>query len=180
MKVPINLISFMAILLLLPALSLAQHHKGTVAESWDNASPASAEKASVVPLQKTAETVGSDTSPWNKQRRPESRAWPALSTNATGGDYFKANTMVIDSLARLYCLSSNYLETLRKRNEQAAGTTNDHGSSRRDFNYNSASPATTGSYQSSSGNKSAVGNKSSLQVIYKELNGLLDRCLHGR
>jgi hypothetical protein len=104
------------------------------------------------------------TEAWEKQRSGESRPWPRLSSHPTTNEYYNVNTAVIDSLAHLYCLSANYIGTLRVRNDQALQSREPDG---RQFDYDGKPAASKHGQQS-------------LQALHKELLHLLDRCLVGR
>jgi len=161
-------------LLLLPAISAtlrAQSRKGTVEASWDNAvygdpirtAPATPERDVVPP--RMHEAPGATA--WDVKRSGMTRPWPVLPANPTFRDYHYANTMVIDSLSHLYCLSPGYVTTLRSRNDGAWQAVPE--GKERDFNYNDSGRHST-----------REANRPSLQALYKELLQLLDRCLAGR
>jgi hypothetical protein len=152
----------------------SQGQDGTIQSSWERA-------ASVAPVERVTPSVparqyrqpqterSTPVSPWKQGRDSDSRPWPALSSTSTPRDYFDANTVVIDSLARLYCLSSNYIGTLRIRNEQAMQGFEPQV---RDFNYQRDAAAT--------GGQPTGHGRQSVRMLHKELLQLLDRCLVGR
>ncbi len=170
-RIRVTLFSSLAILLFLPLLVSAQSKDGSIKASWDRA--ASEQPATVdrpVVTQPTPATRHEDMTytktAWGAQRSGTSRPWPKLTTSSTATEYFEANTAVIDSLSRLYCLSSNYISTLKIRNSQAMqGRT----SNLKDFSYEEGqAPAVP------------VSARSTLQALHKELMQLLERCLIGR
>ena len=167
--------TLLLILVLVPARSSAQTQDGTIEASWNRASSAPAQRVLPPPspapqaVKPRPESRSDDRdrypeSAWEKERGTQSRPWPTLSANPTQNEYFQANTAVIDSLAHLYCLSANYLGSLRMRNQQALQS---HEPGARQFDYDGR-PA-----------PSAQGRQS-LQALHKELMLLLDRCLVGR
>lgn len=152
-------------LFLLPALSFGQSQGGTIEDSWNRA-PQPAPRVVTPPPAPRPAVVDGDypKEAWEKQRSSDSRPWPKLSSSPTTNEYYNVNTAVIDSLAHLYCLSANYIGTLRVRNEQALQSREPHG---RDFDYDGKPAASKHGQQS-------------LQALHKELLHLLDRCLVGR
>ena len=117
-------IAFSTLLLtmfLLPSLSFGQGNEGTIEASWNRAPSQPAERIVTppppAPAPKTGDMSYTKTA-WESQRANTSRPWPALSANPTMKEYFDVNTAVIDSLSHLYCLSSNYIGTLRIRNQR--------------------------------------------------------------
>lgn len=163
--------------LLLPVLSSAQTQDGTIEASWKRASSAPSPGERVVPpppptreavkprpVQNEPEGTQYPEAAWEKQRTGTSRPWPVLSAHPTQKEYFDVNTAVIDSLAHLYCLSANYIGTLRIRNQQAV---QGQEPGARQFDYDGKPAASTQGRQS-------------LQALHKELLLLLDRCLVGR
>lgn len=154
-------------LLLLPSRSLSQGNEGTIEASWNRATstPPPAERVVVTPPRKeVSENAEYRVHAWDSQRNAASRPWPALSSQPTAREYYDVNTAVIDSLSHLYCLSSNYIGTLRIRNQQALQGKEPQ---MRQFDYD-GKPAAGSSGQPS------------LQALHKELLQLLDRCLVGR
>ncbi|MBR9976048.1 MAG: hypothetical protein KFF77_10740 [Bacteroidetes bacterium] len=163
--------------LLLPVLSNAQTPDGTIEASWNRAPSAHSSRHHVVPPPPpTREAVKPrpvrgehadaeyTDGAWEKQRGGTSRPWPSLSAHPTQHEYYDVNTAVIDSLAHLYCLSTNYIGTLRIRNQQAH---QGQEPAARQFDYDGKPAASTQGRQS-------------LQALHKELLSLLDRCLVGR
>jgi hypothetical protein len=159
--------TFLLTMFLLPSLSFGQGNEGTIEASWNRAPSAPTERVVTPPAPaKKSETrdMSYTKTAWESQRTNASRPWPALSANPTAKEYFDVNTAVIDSLSHLYCLSSNYIGTLRIRNQQAMQSKEP---SMRQFDYDGKPvPASSG--------------QPSLQALHKELLQLLDRCLVGR
>lgn len=167
--------TLLLLVVLLPAHSSAQDRGGTIESSWDRAATTPAPRVvpppppvrEAVKPRPVAEPETGTRYPegaWEKERGATSRPWPTLSANPTQKEYHEANTAVIDSLAHLYCLSANYLGTLRIRNQQALQS---QEPSSRQFDYDGR-PAPSGQA------------RQSLQALHKELMLLLDRCLVGR
>lgn len=167
-------------LLCLPAIGFGQAQDGTIEASWNRPSPTPAprvqpapsreqarsrEQTAPSPRRGTADDAKYSEHAWDKQRHPSSRPWPALSARPTVQEYYTVNTAVIDSLAHLYCLSTNYIGSLRLRNEQALQSKEQPHA--RDFNYDGTPAAPRHGQQS-------------LQALHKELMLLLERCLVGR
>jgi hypothetical protein len=166
-------IAFSTLLLaviLLPSLSFGQAQEGSIEASWNRATsaPAPSPRVEAVPRAVTPRSTAKDSeypdAAWEKSRSAETRPWPQLSSRPTLKEYHDVNTAVIDSLAHLYCLSSNYISTLRIRNQQALQNIEPH---LREFEYQ-GKPAASGQGQQS------------LHALHKELLHLLDRCLVGR
>ncbi|MBR9979289.1 MAG: hypothetical protein KFH87_14490, partial [Bacteroidetes bacterium] len=161
-------------IMLIPAMCFffstgySQAQDGTIQASWDRAKT-NVPYATPKQYQRQPSSEPAST-PWGEGRSSDSRPWPALSVSSTPDEYFKANTAVIDSLARLYCLSSNYIGTLRIRNEQTMQGTEEPRA--RDFNYERDGKSTQ--------HGSSVHGRQSVQRLHKELLHLLDRCLVGR
>lgn len=170
-RIRVTLISSLAVLLFLPLLASAQSNDGSIEASWDRAAserPVKVERPVVPSPAPAAKSEGLKytNTAWDAQRSGTSRPWPKLSASSTAKDYFDTNTAVIDSLSRLYCLSSNYISTLRIRNTQAM---QGRVSTLKDFNYEEGqAPATPASA------------RSTLHALHKELMQLLERCLIGR
>lgn len=160
-------------ILLVPAMCLfvstgySQTQEGTIQSSWDHAATAS--PSTTPPHYQLQPASEPPTTPWGQSRSGEARPWPAITASSTPHEYFEANTAMIDSLARLYCLSSNYIGTLRIRNEQTMQGSEPHA---RAFNYDHHGRSTH--------HESSVHGRQSVQRLHKELLQLLDRCLVGR
>ncbi|MFA6233693.1 MAG: hypothetical protein WC824_05805 [Bacteroidota bacterium] len=154
-------------LFLIPSLSFGQGNEGTIESSWNRPSSAPAERV-VSPPRAVVKSSGEDMdysrNTWDRGRSESSRPWPKLSSNPTTQEYYDVNTAVIDSLSHLYCLSSNYIGTLRIRNQQAMQMKDPQ---MRQFAYDGKPVA-------------ASSGQPSLQALHKELMQLLDRCLVGR
>ncbi len=149
----------------------AQPREGTVEASWKRAAQGESMSPSYR-VQEQSKTVAPRVeapraTAWDEKRSAETRPWAALPANPTPRDYHSVNTVVIDSLSHLYCLSPGYVTTLRSRNEEAfqGGAT----AREREFSYSEGGRAVT-----------RETNRPSLQALYKELMQLLDRCLAGR
>ncbi|MFZ1728914.1 MAG: hypothetical protein WBQ23_01025 [Bacteroidota bacterium] len=166
-SIRIVLSTLLLTLFLLPSVSFGQGNAGTIESSWNRPSSAPAERVVPTP-QPSAKSSEIDMeypkTAWDRERTGTSRPWPTLSANPTTQEYFDVNTAVIDSLAHLYCLSSNYIGTLRIRNQQALQSKEPH---MRQFAYEGKPTA-------------ASSGQPSLQALHKELLQLLDRCLVGR
>lgn len=161
LKSGILLTAISVFVMLLPSTLHAQSRPGTVGDSWKSA-PAQS-------TQGKAPATGTDAAAWNKERTSSSRPWPQLPEKPMSSDYYKVNTMVIDSLSRLYCVSSSYLHTLRQRNEKASSKPAVSSKDGQGFQYNQPTAAAP----------PPQGHESP-QALYRELTSLLDRCLHGR
>ncbi|MBE0644653.1 MAG: hypothetical protein IH600_11285 [Bacteroidetes bacterium] len=162
--------TFLLTMFLLPSLSFGQGNEGTIEASWNrpHSTPPPVERVVTPPPPAANADVRymEYTKPaWDSKRTNASRPWPALSANPTVKEYFDVNTAVIDSLSHLYCLSSNYIGTLRIRNQQALQSKGPQ--QMRQFDYD-GKPAPSNS------------GTPSLQVLHKELLQLLERCLVGR
>ncbi len=166
-SIRIAISAFLLTLFLLPSMSYGQSNDGSIEASWNRSSSAPAERV-VYPPPPAAKSTGSEAgytkTAWETQRTGPSRPWPTLSARPTTQEYFDVNTAVIDSLSHLYCLSSNYIGTLRIRNQQALQSKEPR---LRQFDYDGKPTA-------------ASSGQPSLQALHKELLQLLDRCLVGR
>lgn len=165
--------SILLTLFLLPSLSFGQGNDGTIESSWNRPRSAPAERVVPPPPPQpspSAKSTGTGTAmeypktAWDRERSVSSRPWPTLSAHPTVKEYFDVNTAVIDSLSRLYCLSGNFIGTLRIRNQQAFESKEPR---LRQFDYDGKPMA-------------ASSGQPSLQALHKELMQLLDRCLVGR
>jgi hypothetical protein len=166
-SIRIALSALLLTILLLPSLSFGQSNDGTIEASWNRPATVPAERVVPYPppaVNSSASGMEYTRTAWERRRTGSSRPWPKLSANPTTQEYFDVNTAVIDSLAHLYCLSSNYIGTLRIRNQQALQSKDPQ---MRQFAYEGKpAPASSG--------------QPSLQALHKELMQLLDRCLVGR
>ncbi len=154
-------------LFFLPSPGFGQGNEGTIEASWNRAksSPPPAERVVIqAPRREVRESAEYRTEAWDSHRRAASRPWPVLSSHPTAQEYYDVNTAVIDSLSHLYCLSSNYIGTLRIRNQQALQGKEPQ---LRQFDYDGKPAA-------------ASSGQPSLQALHKELLQLLERCLVGR
>ena len=160
-------------LLLLFALaytSSAQTSPGSIQASWDKSTKAKQAEMKPAPtVQRTAKKSDQAYTSWEKQRVSESQPWPYLPKTPTSQQIFSANTMVLDSLQNLYCLSTNYLRSLRARNDAAYRASQPE--QKKDFHY--TPPA-----QQSVRNETVI--KESLSALHKELMQLLNNCIYGR
>ena len=157
----------------IPALPLAptlhaQAQQGTIESSWNRVPRQEAPrkdvpKQVVIEEQRVPRTPPPAGSVWDTERSMTSRPWP-LPPNPGPRDYYTANIAVIDSLARLYCLSAGYVSGLRQRNEECLTPT--PGTAPRDFNYQGQQPAPAA--------------RPSAQALHRELLQLLERCLSPR
>jgi hypothetical protein len=159
-------------MILLPVLTSAQTDDGSIEASWKRApsQPAPSEHRMVPPPPPSQEADRSameyTKTTWDAERSPASRPWPKLTAQSSAREYFDANAVVIDSLASLYCISSNYISTLRIRNQQAM---QGREPQLKEFAYEEGEqPVPTASA------------RTSLHALHKELLQLLERCLVGR
>ncbi|HOJ04950.1 MAG TPA: hypothetical protein PK916_13205 [Bacteroidota bacterium] len=154
-------------LLLTPSLR-AQAQQGSIESSWNRAPRQEAPrkeapKQVIIEEKRVQRTLPPAGSVWDNERSATSRPWP-LPSNPGPRDYYTANTAVIDSLARLYCLSPGYVSSLRLRNEECMSTT--PGNAPKDFSYQ--------------GQKPQAAARPSVQALHRELLQLLERCLSPR
>lgn len=142
--------------------------QGSIESSWKNTPKKKLiqqnEKANAARATKNDDRVYQA---WEQQRSKESNPWPYLPKSPTPQNYYKANTLVIDSLESLYCLSSNYLKSLRARNDGAYKSSP------------SPPPAKEFVYTPPTGKHDAPIQES-LSALHKELKSLLHNCVHGR
>jgi hypothetical protein len=173
------------------AATSARAQSGTIENSWKKAGtetvqpapapkvkdvarpaaawPYSAPRSTAAPATKTGTTGTAASSVWDKGRADKSRPWPYVPGGSSSSQYYSANTQLLDSLGALYCLSAGYLESLRRRNEGPA-TTTIPAQATRDFAYDKTSPASA----------PASDRRAELEALYRELLGLLDRCMGNR
>jgi len=159
----------MLTLFMLPAVVSAQSSDNSIEASWERAETPPPQKQQVQsaaqPLRQS-EGLKYQKTAWGSKQSESSRPWPKLTSTSSAKEYFDANNAVIDSLASLYCLSTNYVSTLRIRNQQSM---QGRDSQLRDFNYEGGQqPALPPSA------------RTSVQALHKELMQLLERCLIGR
>jgi hypothetical protein len=148
----------------------AQSRDGSIEDSWKNPSKDTAPvtRQDQPFLQGDKQYRNWDQKPqepprtWNQQ--PKKASPPAMSR-----DMYSSNAQLIDSLSTLYCLSSNYLTTLRNRNEASRGTVQPMPTPPRDF-----------SYQQRTTEQKPLPGRESPEALRKELLQLLDQCLYGR
>ncbi|MDT8324244.1 MAG: hypothetical protein RRA94_09040 [Bacteroidota bacterium] len=169
-RLRVTLSSCMLSLFMLPAVVSAQAPDNSIEASWERAAttPPVERRVQPTPPAPKVDDKGMEygSSAWDASRKETSRPWPTLSTSSTAKEYFEANTAVIDSLSRLYCISSNYITTLRIRNQQSMQGDDPQ---LRAFSYEGARrPAPT------------AEARPSVQALHKELMQLLERCLVGR
>ena len=170
-RIRVALCTALLSLFLLPLTAASQTDDGSIEASWERAAsePASAGERVLPPPPPPShkgENMEYTKTVWNTERSRESRPWPKLTESSTARQYFDANTAVIDSLSHLYCLSSNYLSTLRIRNQQAMQGREPQMD---EFAYEEGEqPVPTASA------------RTSLHALHKELLQLLERCLIGR
>lgn len=158
-------------LFLLPLTAASQTDDGSIEASWDRAaSKPTPTGERVLPPPPPPSDEGEDMeytkTVWNADRSRESRPWPELTESSSAREFFDANTAVIDSLSHLYCLSSNYLSTLRIRNQQAM-----QGREPQMDEF---------AYQEGEQPVPTASARTSLHGLHKELLQLLERCLTGR
>ncbi len=170
-RIRVALCTALLSLFLMPLTAVSQTDDGSIEASWEQAAetPAPAGER-VYPPPPPPSDEGRDMeytkTVWDAERSPESRPWPKLTESSSAREFFDANTAVIDSLSHLYCLSSNYLSTLRIRNQQAMQGREPQMD---EFAYEEGEkPVPTASA------------RTSLHALHKELLQLLERCLIGR
>ena len=158
---------FVAFILTGPAALTGQTRDGSIQESWDRAPK---EKPSQTQRQQPQflPGTGDNYSTWDRQRSEQARTWTRPAAPAVTKDYHTSNTQLIDSLAALYCLSANYITTLRQRNE-STGSTSAPRPAQRDFAYAVPAPE-----------QKPLPGRESPEALRKELLQLLDQCLYGR
>lgn len=162
-------ILFSTFVFLLAGNLMSQSSPGSIQASWEKAAKNKPVEIKP-PLQQTKQTKTGEYNPvWEKQRSAPTAPWPYLPKAPSATQYHDANTMIIDSLQTLYCLSTNYLRSLRARNESAYGATQPE--SKKDFQY-SQPP------QREMRNESIA--RESLSTIHEELITLLQNCVYGR
>lgn len=146
---------------------------GSIESSWNNAPKKHVEEPTHYPKKVEHPAKGTDAyQAWEKMRSPVSQPWPYLSKSPTPINYYNANSLIIDSLQSLYCLSTNYIRTLRSRNEGAYKSMQPPPPlPKKDFQYKDSKVP----YY-----KNDAGNRESLSAFYKELQNLLQNCLYGR
>lgn len=170
-RLRVTLTTSLLTLLLLPMLAHAQAPDNSIEASWERASSTPPRETRVQPPPPApkvrSEGLKYEDTAWDASRDEKSRPWPTLTSSSTTKEYFDANTAVIDSLAHLYCLSSNYISTLRIRNQQAMQDRDPQQLDEFDYE-NGTDPV------------SAADARMSVQALHKELMQLLERCLIGR
>jgi len=151
----------------------AQNRNGSIEDSWERAPKEIKEKPVEQHYQQHETAVQKNSVEpypiWDKPRSSLSRPWPYIPENPTKKDYFSANSVLIDSLTNLYCLSTNYIKSLSNRNNVGLAPP-PPPPTRKDFSYKQSEPPAKGTIQASE----------SLEALYKELLQLLDQCLYGR
>ncbi len=141
----------------------------TIERSWEHPMPRKhVEKKAYKPYVQEAAGQQPATeryNPWQQSRSEESYPWPALPPRPGALDYHKANTMLIDSLTNLYCLSTNYLRYLRQRNDLAMSLPK--APAKKEFAYTPEA-------------RIPEGVREQLKELYDELQTLLVQCIEGR
>ncbi|NOY05517.1 MAG: hypothetical protein GXO82_02600 [Chlorobi bacterium] len=140
----------------------------TIERSWENPKPRKhVDKSAYKPYEKKAaeQPATEHYNPWQQSRSAETYPWPALPQHPGALDYHEANTMLIDSLTNLYCLSTNYLRYLRQRNDLTVSLPKTPAE--KEFAY------TKGAHIPES-------VREQLKELYDELQTLLVQCIEGR
>lgn len=142
---------------------------GSIEASWENAPRHKPVDPPVVKKTKPVPKAPAIYPVWDARRAFESQPWPYVPKSATAAQYYAANTMIIDSLQSLYCLSTNYIRSLQARNEGA---------------YRAIQPERKKEFQYTPEQTKPMRHESivreSLAGIYKELQELLHNCIYGR
>ncbi|MCB2204416.1 hypothetical protein KQI65_06665 [bacterium] len=169
-RLRVTLTVSMLTLLLFPLLAHAQTKDNSIEASWERASSTPPRETRVQPAPpapvERSEGLKYEDTAWDASRSEKSRPWPKLTSSSTAKEYFDANAAVIDSLSHLYCLSSNYISTLRIRNQQAM---QDRDPQLDEFDYEEGQQPVP-----------SADARMSVQALHKELMQLLERCLVGR
>ena len=150
------------------SVATAQSHEGSIGDSWNSAPK---EKAPAGAKQTQPFLQGEKQyQAWEHRAQESQKTWTQKSQPIPmSRDYYTTNSRLIDSLSTLYCLSSNYLTTLRNRNEATRSGVPASPPQPKDF-----------SYQQSVQEHTALPGRESPEALHKELLQLLDQCLYGR
>jgi hypothetical protein len=162
------------LLLAFQTQAAAQNRDRTIEDSWDRARTQPKEEAAPLrtppaetPLapQNVHPTPGGDFPTWDK-KSIGTKPWPGAPRAGRAHNLREENTMLIDSLAGLYCLSSSYIAGLRQRNDvtQPSPVT----PAGKDFQYKKEAPV-----------PAATGQESA-DALHRELLLLLERCLNSK
>lgn len=170
-RIRVALCTALLTMFLLPMTAASQSDEGSIEASWERAAAKPAPRAERIlspPSQSSEESEDMEYTRtiWDAERSDESRPWPQLAEDSPAHDFFDANTAVIDSLSQLYCISSNYLSTLRIRNQQAM-----QGREPQKDEF---------AYQEREQPVQTPSGRTSLHALHKELLQLLERCMSGR
>ncbi len=147
---------------------LLRAQESTIEQSWEHPAPRKhVDKSTYKPFagETTTNPANERYNPWQQSRSVESYPWPNLPPRPGALDYHKANTMLIDSLTNLYCLSTNYLRYLRQRNDLTVSLTKT--SAHKEFSYTKGAPI-------------PESVRVQLKELYDELQTLLVQCIEGR
>lgn len=170
-RIRVALCTALLTMFLLPMTAVSQSDDGSIEASWERAASNPSPTGERVlppppPPCDEREDMEYTKTAWGSERSRESRPWPQLTESSPARDIFDTNTAVIDSLSHLYCLSSNYLSTLRIRNRQAMQGREPQMDQ---FAYTEGEqPVPT------------ANARTSLHALHKELLQLLERCLMRR
>lgn len=167
MKTSILLLAMLATLAIVQD-TRAQSRDGSIEESWMSA-PKERPPAARQPEQPFLQPDRQYRA-WDRRAEQTEKTWtPRKPVVAVPGDYYTSNGRLIDSLATLYCLSSNYLVTLRNRNEASRAGVLPASPLPKDFHYQQPVPEHT-----------PIPGRESPEALHKELLQLLEQCLYGR
>ena len=167
MKTPILFIAMLACL-----LAASNAFAQSIEESWMSAPKEKTPPARQSTQQSAQPFLQTDRQyrAWDRRVEGTDRTWtPRKPAVTVPGDYYTSNGQLIDSLTTLYCLSSNYLTTLRNRNEAARSGVVPAAPTPRDFHYQQSVPGHT-----------PIPGRESPEALHKELLQLLEQCLYGR
>jgi hypothetical protein len=166
MKFPL-LCTAICLMLCAPSTTRAQSRDGSIGDSWLNTPK---EKPAATKADQPFLQPDKQYKAWDQRPQEPARTWtPKKQPAPLSGDLYSSNSRLIDSLTTLYCLSSNYLSTLRNRNEATRGTVPTPLPQPKDF-----------SYQQSAPEQKPLPGRESPEALHKELMQLLEQCLYGR
>lgn len=152
------------LLLFAGGVAFGQSSPGSIQSSWDNADKKQAPpRAAMVKKAVPPPAAPGAYTAWDKMRSLPGRPWPYLPASPSGADYHTANGMLLDSLQSLYCLSAGYLRGLRAKNEHLFFSSRPEAG--KQFTYTDSPPAPS---------------REGLAELFRELQTLLNNCLHGR
>ena len=161
---------FMSVLAFLTCnlVAVAQSREGSIGDSWNSAPR---EKSTVDTKQPQPFLQGEKQyRAWEHRVEETQRTWTTKPQQSPiPRNQQSTNSQLIDSLSTLYCLSSNYLATLRNREEASRMTVPSAPSRPKDFSYQQGPP-----------DYKPLPGRESPEALHKELLQLLEQCLYGR